>query len=72
MGKKPKANFEMRLVLATLISNFEMELAENPPVKPQGRGLTLGPGGGVKMLMKGKRRQLVKKSPSVASCMIYC
>lgn len=47
------ANFEMRLVLATLMSNFEMALAENKPVKPQRRGLTLGPAGGVKMLIKG-------------------
>ncbi|NES06367.1 MAG: cytochrome P450 [Okeania sp. SIO2F4] len=60
------ANFEMRLVLATLLSNFEMELAENQPVKPQRRGITLGPAGGVKMLMKGERKQVEKKSPSVA------
>lgn len=61
------ANFEMRLVLATLLSNFEMELAENQPVKPQRRGLTLGPKGGVKMLMKGKRTQSQTKPPSVAT-----
>ncbi len=60
------ANFEMRLVLATLLSNFEMELAENQPVKPQRRGITLGPAGGVKMLMKGERKQGEKKSPLVA------
>ncbi len=60
------ANFEMRLVLATLLSHFEMELAENQPVKPQRRGVTLGPAGGVKMLMKGERKQVEKKSPSVA------
>ena len=35
------------------MSNFEMALAENKPVKPQRRGLTLGPAGGVKMLIKG-------------------
>ncbi|OZH52668.1 cytochrome P450 [Hydrocoleum sp. CS-953] len=61
------ANFEMRLVLATLMSHFEMELAENQPVKPQRRGLTLGPAGGVKMLMKGEYKQVEKKSPSVAT-----
>ncbi|NEO55520.1 MAG: cytochrome P450 [Okeania sp. SIO3B5] len=61
------ANFEMRLVLATILSNFEMELAENQPVKPQRRGLTLGPKGGVKMLMKGKRIQSQKKSPSLVT-----
>ena len=61
------ANFEMRLVLATLMSNFEIALADNRPVKPQRRGLTLGPAGGVKMLMKGERKQVEKKSPSVAT-----
>ncbi|RQH49132.1 cytochrome P450 [Okeania hirsuta] len=61
------ANFEMRLVLATILSNLEMELAENQPVKPQRRGLTLGPKGGVKMLMKGKRIQSQTKPPSVAT-----
>ncbi|NEQ71913.1 MAG: cytochrome P450 [Okeania sp. SIO2C9] len=61
------ANFEMRLVLATLLSNIEMELAENQPVKPQRRGIILGPRGGVKMVMKGKRIQSQKKSPSLAT-----
>ncbi|NER08875.1 MAG: cytochrome P450, partial [Okeania sp. SIO3C4] len=61
------ADFEMRLVLATLLSNFEMELAENQPLKPQRRGIILGPKGGVKMLMKGKRIQSQKKSPSLAT-----
>nr|WP_094675739.1 cytochrome P450 [Hydrocoleum sp. CS-953] len=61
------ANFEMRLVLATLLSNFEMELAENQPVKPKRRGITLGPAGGVKMLMKGEGKQVEKKYPSVAT-----
>ncbi len=60
------ANFEMRLVLATLLSNFEMELAENKPVKPKRRGLILGPAGGVKMLMKGERKQVEKKYLSAA------
>ncbi|NES77738.1 MULTISPECIES: cytochrome P450 [unclassified Okeania] len=61
------ADFEMRLVLATLLSNFEMELAENQPVKPQRRGVTLGPKGGVKMLMKAKRILSQTKPTSVAT-----
>ncbi len=61
------ANFEMRLVLATLLSNFDMALAENRPVKPQRRGLSLGPAGGVKMLMKGKRKQERQISEPVMS-----
>ncbi len=61
------AQFEMKLVLATLLSNFEMELVENKPVKPKRRGITLGPAGGVKMLMKGESMHSAKKSPSVAT-----
>ncbi|MGB3514657.1 MAG: cytochrome P450 [Microcoleaceae cyanobacterium] len=61
------ANFELRLVLATLVSNFDMRLADNRPVKPQRRGLTLGPAGGVKMVMKGKRKQQQQISPPVMS-----
>ncbi|MCL2931594.1 MAG: cytochrome P450 [Trichodesmium sp. MAG_R03] len=55
----------MRLVLATLLSNFDMELAENQTVKPQRRGVTLAPKGGVKMLMKSKRIQSQKNLPSL-------
>ena len=61
------ADFEMRLVLATLLSNFDMELAENKPVKPQRQGVLLGPKGGVKMLMKGKPIQLQTKPHSVTT-----
>ncbi len=43
------------LVLATILSNYELALADNQPVKPQRRGVTLAPGGGVKMVLKGKR-----------------
>ncbi|MDJ0736747.1 MAG: cytochrome P450 [Nostocaceae cyanobacterium] len=49
------AIFEMKLVLATILSNYELALADNQPVKPQRRGVTLAPSGGVKMIFKGKR-----------------
>ncbi len=52
------AQFEMKLVLATLLSNFRLALAEQQPVKPQRRGVTLAPAGGVKMVMKGKGMQV--------------
>ena len=51
------ALFEMKLVLATVLSNWNMELAETEPVKPVRKGLLLGPSGGVKMMVKGKRLQ---------------
>jgi cytochrome P450 len=49
------AEFEMKLVLATILKQYQLELAESRPVKPQRRGLTLGPAGGVKMVLKGDR-----------------
>jgi cytochrome P450 len=51
------ALFEMKLVLANVLSNWHLELAESEPVKPVRKGLLLGPGGGVKMILKGKRLQ---------------
>ena len=50
------AMFEMKLVLATIISNYQLALADNQPVKPQRRGVTLAPAGGVKMVLKGRRQ----------------
>lgn len=49
------AEFEMKLVLATILKQYQLELADRRPVKPQRRGLTLGPAGGVKMILKGDR-----------------
>jgi len=47
--------YEMKLVLATILSKYKLELAEDRPVKPQRRGFNLSPAGGVKMVMKGQR-----------------
>lgn len=49
------AQYEMKLVLATLLSRYEFALAENRPLKPKRRGVVLCPEGGVKMIYKGKR-----------------
>ena len=49
------AQFEMKLVLATILSSYELALAHNQPIKPRRRGITLAPGDGVPMLIKGKR-----------------
>ncbi|MBF2063560.1 MAG: cytochrome P450 [Calothrix sp. C42_A2020_038] len=46
------AQFEMRLVLATILLNYQLVLADNQPEQPQRRGLTLGPKTGIKMLVK--------------------
>jgi cytochrome P450 len=51
------AQFEMKLVLATILSRYQLALADQRPVRPQRRGVTLAPAGGVKMLAKGQRQQ---------------
>jgi unspecific monooxygenase len=61
------ALFEMKLVLATVLSNWQMELADSQPVLPIRKGLLFGPKGGVQMVIKGKREQnqLVPETTSV-------
>lgn len=59
------AEFEMKLVLATILKQYQLELTDIRPVKPQRRGLTLGPAGGVKMVMTGVRQPQEKPLVSV-------
>ena len=51
------AQFEMKLVLATVLSRWELALADSKPVKPVRRGLLMAPSEGVRMVVKGKRSQ---------------
>lgn len=44
------AQLEIKLVLATVLSQCQLSLAEDKPVKPQRRGFTLAPIGGVRMV----------------------
>ncbi|MGK7876784.1 MAG: cytochrome P450 [Xenococcaceae cyanobacterium] len=46
------ALFEMKLVLATVLSQVELELLDKHPLKPVRRGITFTPSGGVKMALK--------------------
>lgn len=48
------AMFEMKLVLAKVLSQWQMNLAETKPVQPVRRGITLAPSGGVKMKLISK------------------
>lgn len=43
------ALFEMKLILATILLNYQLKLEEKAPVVPARRGFLLGPKGGVKM-----------------------
>jgi cytochrome P450 len=45
------ALLEMKLVLATILSNYQLALADTKPVKPQRRGLTIAPANGVHMVL---------------------
>ncbi len=48
------AMFEMKLVLATIMSQWQMNITETKPVQPVRRGITLAPSGGVKMMLTAK------------------
>jgi unspecific monooxygenase len=51
------AQCEMKLVLATVLSRWQMELADSKPVQPIRKGLLLEPADGVRMVVKGMRPQ---------------
>ncbi|GAX42952.1 cytochrome P450 [Tolypothrix sp. NIES-4075] len=61
------ALFEMKSVLATVLSNWEMELAESEPVQPIRKGLLSAPKGGVRMLITGKRLQNQRQFQTTSS-----
>jgi cytochrome P450 len=50
------ALYEMKQVLGTLLPEFDLTLADDAPVMPQRRGITLGMKGGVDMVYQGRRR----------------
>ena len=51
------AQFEMKLVLATVLSHWQLALANSNPVQPVRRGALLGPTDGVQMVVTGMRSQ---------------
>lgn len=54
--------YEMKLVLVTVLSHFELDLANQRPVYPVRRGITIVPSdNGVKMVVKAKRQ--MSKTP---------
>src|SRR6476661_2441092 len=57
------AQLEMKLVLATILRNFDLVLAEKKPVQAKRRGVTLGPAGGVRMALRGRRMSRQKREP---------
>ncbi|HEY9836584.1 MAG TPA: cytochrome P450, partial [Vampirovibrionales bacterium] len=59
------AQYEMKLVLATILSRTELALAEPEPVKPKRRGLLLATESGVRMVAVGSRKQPVSGAVAV-------
>lgn len=57
------ALLEMKLVLATVLSRYQLALADDRPVKLQRRGFTLAPSGGVPLLMTHQRAAQPCPSP---------
>ena len=49
------AMLEMKLVLATIISKYELTLANKKPEKASRRGVTMAPANGVKIILTGER-----------------
>ncbi len=54
------AIFQMKLVLATVLSRYHLALVDRRPEQPQRRGFTLAPASGVKMVIT--RRRVRQKS----------
>ena len=61
------AQLEMKLVLAHILRDFDLALAEKKPVPAKRRGVTLGPAGGVPMVMMGRRRRHSQKPEPITS-----
>ena len=57
------AQLEMKLVLAKILQNFDLVLAEKKPVQAKRRGVTLGPAGGVRMALLGRRMRQEMPEP---------
>ena len=58
------AMLEMKLAIATIVSQYNLQLADNKPIKPMRRGATMTPSNGVPLVMKGVRE--TKKADLVA------
>lgn len=60
------AQYELKLVVATLMRHYTFELASTQPEKAARRGVTLAPARGVEMKFKGKRSLAEKRELATA------
>lgn len=49
------AMYELKIALATLLRRYEFRLVKDAPVQYTQRGLTMGPKGGIEMVLEGRR-----------------
>ena len=49
------AMYEMRLVVAKVLKEYQLELVKTKKIRPRRRGVVLAPEGGIPMIFKGKR-----------------
>lgn len=56
---------EMKLTLSTILSSYELELANDEPVKIQSRGVSVYPSNGVPMVVTGKKAEVQSQKASV-------
>ncbi|NJK67041.1 MAG: cytochrome P450 [Microcoleus sp. SU_5_3] len=61
------ALFEMKLILATMLSRYQLELADRKPERPKFEGLLCYPASGVKMVMKNQRQQQERSQQPVST-----
>ncbi len=61
------AQFEMKVVLAKILSRFELALADNREVRPTRRGLVTAPAGSIRLVVTGVRHGKEQLPEPVAS-----
>ncbi|KAF3890914.1 MULTISPECIES: cytochrome P450 [Nostocales] len=61
------ALFEMKLVLATILSHYQLALAKKQPEQPKAQGANYPPASGLKMVMLGQRKSLEKSQQFISS-----
>jgi cytochrome P450 len=59
------ALFEMKLILASIVSHYQLELVSNRSEHPKFEGLISYPASGVKMILRGLRQHQGESQPSV-------
>jgi cytochrome P450 len=61
------ALFEMKLALATIVSHWQLTMADTRPVRPVRRGITLGPPSSMQMILTAQRQDKERSPQAVAA-----